>query len=116
MDSGRLRERARELLARADVRLNGDRASDIRVHDERLYARVFARGSLGFGEAYMDGWWDSDDIAELTFRLLRGQLYEAVQPWRDLPRVLAAHVLNWQTPRTHTAGRRAALRHRQRTL
>ena len=99
MDSGQLRERARELLAKGDVRLNGDRASDIRVHDERLYARVFAQGSLGFGEAYMDGWWDSDDIAELTFRLLRARLYEAVQPWRDLPRVLAAHLLNWQTPR-----------------
>ena len=34
----------------------------MRVHDERLYARVFAHGSLGLGEAYMDGWWDADDL------------------------------------------------------
>ena len=97
--AGRLRERARQLLAHADIDLNGDRPFDIRVHDERVYARVFGHGSLGFGEAYMDGWWECDDLAELAFRLLRARIDEAFRPWTDLPRMVAARVLNLQTPR-----------------
>ncbi len=97
--SGRLRERARELLARAGVQLNGDRPCDIRVHDERVYARVFAHGSLGFGEAYMDGWWGCDDLSDLASRLVRARLDHAIRPWSDLPRVAAARLMNLQTPR-----------------
>jgi hypothetical protein len=48
-----LRERAERLLEQADVRVNGDRPWDFRVHDERTFARAFAHGSLGLGEAYM---------------------------------------------------------------
>lgn len=28
------------------------------VHDRRLFGRVLSHGTLGLGEAYMDGWWD----------------------------------------------------------
>mgnify|MGYP006290225839 CR=1 FL=1 len=98
-DTGnRLRDRAQALLDRADVRINGDRPFDIRVHDERLYARVFAQGSLGLGEAYMDGWWDCDQLDELFNQHLRARLDEAIQPWRDVPRIVTAKVLNLQTP------------------
>lgn len=98
MTTSRLRERARQLLASAGVELNGNGPADIRVRDERVYARVFARGTLGFGESYMDGWWDCDDLAEMTFRVVRARLDRAIRPWSDLPRVLAARVMNWQTP------------------
>ena len=43
------------LLKEADIEINGPRPWDIAVHDERFYNRAFAHGSLGFGEAYMDG-------------------------------------------------------------
>ena len=43
---------------------------DIQVYDDRFYARVFAEGSLGFGEAYMDDWWDSGDLDETMTRIL----------------------------------------------
>jgi cyclopropane-fatty-acyl-phospholipid synthase len=59
------------LLAEADVRLDGTRPWDPRVHDERLFRRIAARGSLGVGESYVEGWWDCDRIDELAHRLLR---------------------------------------------
>ncbi len=34
----------------------------ITVHDWRLIEAVTARGDVGLGEAYMSGWWDSDDL------------------------------------------------------
>jgi cyclopropane-fatty-acyl-phospholipid synthase len=98
MQATYLRERAQRMLASAGVELDGDGAADLRVHDERVFARVFAQGSLGLGEAYMDGWWDCDDLAELSNRLLRARLDAAVQPWREIPRRIAALAVNWQTP------------------
>lgn len=63
------------LFAQADVRLDGSRDWDIRVNDERFYRRVLG-GSLGVGEAYMDGYWDCRDIAELFRRLLQAGLHK----------------------------------------
>lgn len=67
------RERAAiaTLLEKADIRIGGDRPWDIRVLDERLYGRVLAHGSLGLGEAYMEGWWECDRVDLFIERLLR---------------------------------------------
>lgn len=61
----------RDLLLGADVRTDGARRWDMQVHDPRLYARVLRDGSLGLGEAYMDGWWDCEALDELFDRALR---------------------------------------------
>src|SRR4029077_18534179 len=47
-----------DLLAIADIQVDGGRPWDILVHDARFFVRVLASGTLGFGESYMDGWWD----------------------------------------------------------
>lgn len=65
-----------DLLAQADVRLNGDRPWDIQVRDDRLYSRVLTSGSLGFGEAYMDGDWEARDLSGLMTRLIAARLDE----------------------------------------
>jgi cyclopropane-fatty-acyl-phospholipid synthase len=62
------------LLASADVRINGDRPWDIQVHDRRFFGRVLASGTLGFGESYMDGWWDCDALDEMCCRAIRSGL------------------------------------------
>jgi cyclopropane-fatty-acyl-phospholipid synthase len=62
------------LLREADVRIAGGRPWDLVVHDERVFDRVLAQGSLGFGESYMDGWWDSGALDELVARALRHDL------------------------------------------
>jgi cyclopropane-fatty-acyl-phospholipid synthase len=63
-----------DLLAFADIRVNGDRRWDIQVHDRRFFRRVLASGTLGFGESYMEGWWDCDALDEMCCRALRAGL------------------------------------------
>lgn len=63
-----------KMLARADIRLNGDRPWDIRVHNDELYDRVLRHGSLGAGEGYMAGWWDCDAIDAMIYKLSMSHL------------------------------------------
>ena len=65
-----LRARYESYLEAADIRIDGERPWDIRLHDPRLYSRIFLLGSLGLGDSYVDGWWDSDDLEETLARLL----------------------------------------------
>jgi len=100
---------AARLLAPLDVRLDGDRPWDIRVRDPRALRKSLTGGSLGFGEAFVDGWWDCGDLEELIYRLvvadLRGLAY--MLPAVFLKRRLAA-LVNLQTrPRS----RRVAEQH-----
>jgi cyclopropane-fatty-acyl-phospholipid synthase len=62
------------IFLRADVRINDGRAWDICVRDPRFYQKTFFGGSLGFGEAYMEGWWSCEDIEEMVCRLLRSNI------------------------------------------
>lgn len=78
---GTSEEALRELLAGAGVAIGGDAAYDITVHDDRFYKRVMRDGTLGFGETYMLGWWDSPAIDQLTCKLLSANLaHGATQP------------------------------------
>ena len=66
-------------LADTGVRINGPDPWDIRVRDDRFYARVLKDGSLGLGEAYMAGWWDCPRIDEFICRLLKGNLEDKIR-------------------------------------
>lgn len=69
----------RDLLAQADITVNGPHPWDIRVHDERLYARLWREKSLGLGESYIDGWWDCERVDEMICRLLRSGIADKVR-------------------------------------
>jgi cyclopropane-fatty-acyl-phospholipid synthase len=89
-----------ELLALADVHINGDRDWDIQVHDDRVYARMMKDSSLGMGEAYMDGWWDCPKIDEMITRILKAGLEEKIKGnWRLAAQVVAANMFNLQSRR-----------------
>ena len=45
-------------------------AAIVRVHDPRFYGEVAFGGSIGAGEAYMQGYWSADDLTVLTRILL----------------------------------------------
>jgi cyclopropane-fatty-acyl-phospholipid synthase len=83
------RQTIEELLALADVKLNGSRPFDIQVHDDRLYSRVMSQGELGFGEAYMDGWWDAEAPDELVARLMAADLRNKIRVSPALIRTIA---------------------------
>ncbi|MBI3407208.1 MAG: class I SAM-dependent methyltransferase [Planctomycetes bacterium] len=86
------------MLGRADVRIDGDRPWDLRVHNDRFFPRAL-RGSLGFGESYVDGDWDAECLDALIRRLLRRDMsHPLVRLGRKL-RTLRARLFNLQTRR-----------------
>jgi len=89
-----------DLLAVADIHINGSRAWDIVVHDDRFFGRVLASGSLGFGESYMDAWWDCKALDEMCYRAIRAQLDQRFAfRLPNLWTVVSALLLNQQTVR-----------------
>ncbi len=94
---GRLEAKAARLLALADIEIGGSRPWDITVHDPRLYARVFSRGSLGLGEAYMDGWWDVERLDEFFYRILLAKLDQRIMVLQRAARWAIGKLLNLQT-------------------
>jgi cyclopropane-fatty-acyl-phospholipid synthase len=95
----RWRRRAEHMLALANVRINGWGDSDLVVHDERVFARVFAHGSMGFGESYMDGDWDARDLPGLMSRLLGARLDEQLHTIDAVLLWAQARFLNMQRGR-----------------
>lgn len=94
----RFQTQIEHLLQGTDISLNGTHPWDIQVHDERLYARVLAEGSLGLGESYMDGWWDCAAIDELIDHALRQQIREKLRPSPQLLlNAIASRILNRQS-------------------
>ncbi len=86
------------LIKPTGIKLNGKNPWDITVHNEKFYDRVLAGGSLGLGEAYMDGWWDSADLEETVYRLLRARIDKQVRPTLKLARDYAgAYLRNRQS-------------------
>ena len=65
-------------LAEVDIQVNGDRPWDMKVLNENLYPRVIGQGSLGLGEAYVEGWWDCQQLDELFNKILKGRLQDHI--------------------------------------
>lgn len=63
-----------DLLAKADVRINGDRPWDVKVHNPALFRRIMSAGTLGAGESYMDGWWDCEQLDVLFDKVMAAGL------------------------------------------
>lgn len=93
------RDQVAELLRAADIELDGGRPWDVQVHDERLFRRVLAEGSLGAGESYMDGWWDADKLDEFFTRVQRARLDREIRTPSTLFQVLLSKLVNRQNRR-----------------
>lgn len=83
-------------LGQADIRLDGHRPWDVRVHHERFFRRVVTGGDLGFAESFMDGDWSCDRLDELAARVFTAGLHEQMHPI-DRLNSLIARVLTRQT-------------------
>ncbi len=51
----------------------GELSVNLWIHDADFYRQVASNGSVGAGEAYMDGAWSSDDLVALVRLLVRNQ-------------------------------------------
>lgn len=63
---------ARLLLTRAFQKIGVEPGADMVVHDNRFYDRVLKDHTIGFGEAYVEGWWDAPDLTVLFRKLIDG--------------------------------------------
>jgi len=89
----------RGLFEQAGIQIGGTAAHDIRVLDRHFYSRVLGDGSLGLGEAYIDGWWECDAVEDMIVKLIRAEIHNKI---KLSPRLVVenvkARVLNMQRP------------------
>jgi cyclopropane-fatty-acyl-phospholipid synthase len=97
------------LLARADIRLQGDRPWDLQLLHPGVPERVLGAGSIGLGEAYMDGHWRAERLDQFFEKLVGAQL-TAVSA---VPRPAAWHFLRarWLNRQTRQRAFQVAERH-----
>jgi cyclopropane-fatty-acyl-phospholipid synthase len=87
-----------QLAKLAGITINGNEPWDIQVHDKRFYDAVIKHGSLGFGESYMDKWWDCDCLDILFFKLMRAQLENKLDlSLGEKAKYIMARFLNFQS-------------------
>ena len=93
----RLSRQLAPALERVGIVVNGPNPWDPQIHDQRFWNRLMAEGSLGLGEAYMDGWWDCADLAEFFNRILKGEIHKNLKITANhVWQLLQARVLNMQ--------------------
>ncbi len=87
---------ARDLLAKADIRIDGDRPWDFQLTGPDTIERAFSEGNLGLGESYMEGGWEAERLDEFFYRLLRANLPDQISPRKLVFHALRAKFLNLQ--------------------
>jgi cyclopropane-fatty-acyl-phospholipid synthase len=98
LDPRRAQDVCRDLLASAGVTVGGDQPWDLQVHDDRVWSRVLRDGTLGAGEAYMEGWWDAPALDQLIDRVMRVRLGETLREnWMIVAHAIRARILNLQS-------------------
>jgi cyclopropane-fatty-acyl-phospholipid synthase len=93
------RRTVEELLEESDIKINGTRPWDLRVHDDRFFQRLLGQGTLGAGESYMDGWWDCDQLDEMLARVSRADIERQLRSPRGVLLALTAYLINMQSRR-----------------
>jgi cyclopropane-fatty-acyl-phospholipid synthase len=72
-------------------------AVSVAVHDSSFYKEVLLRGSLGLGNAYMEGKWDSAGIDKVIFNILSSGIYQKLAPVYDFVRKAKSNLINVQS-------------------
>ncbi len=87
-----------DILGKAGVTVNGSNPWDLKIKNENFYRRVILEGSLGAGESYMDGWWESDKLDQLFDRVFRFDLARYFKEnWGIIWKGVKARLFNMQS-------------------
>jgi cyclopropane-fatty-acyl-phospholipid synthase len=98
LDPRRAQDLFVELLAKADIQVGGNRPWDLQVNDERIWTRLLRDGTLGAGESYVDGWWDTPALDQFMDHILRARFDESLREnWTLVAQAVRARVLNLQS-------------------
>lgn len=99
----------RNLFEQADIQIGGTREQDIHVTDPGFYARVLRQGTLGLGEAYMDGWWTANKLEVFVEKALRAGLERLVR-W-NTGTILAVMMAMLSNRQNRTRSKQVATQH-----
>ena len=86
----------RSIFNRAQVSVGKDESCDIIVRDTSFYMDVLTKCSLGLGDSYTEGKWDSEKIDDIIFRVLSSGVYQKIGNIYDLCREIKSRILNLQ--------------------
>ncbi len=92
-----MKEKIQKLLNHAGVVIDGPNTWDIHVHNPNLYSRILSQGTLGLGEAYMDGWWDVKDLDQFFYKVLDAELDKHVSKTIIVAGAIKSLLFNQQT-------------------
>ncbi|MBN1929899.1 MAG: cyclopropane fatty acyl phospholipid synthase [Chlorobiaceae bacterium] len=101
------RNRLTQLLESACVTIDGSAPWDVRVRDPRMFRKTVLEGNLGFGESYMDGWWECYNLDELFYRILSTGIDRELVTLAKFIASIRSALINLQKPaRAFTVGKR----------
>ncbi len=95
-------QKFKQVLALADVTINGDRPWDIQVHNTKLYERILKEGSFDLGESYIDGWWSCEALDQMIYKITRVALHTKYEAPFKLFRFLQYKLSNMQSKKRST--------------
>ena len=76
-------------------------SANLQVLDGRFYRSTLLRGSVGAAEAYIAGWWKTDDLTAVVRILARNldsvDAMDSGLQWLSKPFLWAYHLLNWNS-------------------
>lgn len=83
----------------------------MRIRDWRVFDAALGKGDIGLGEAYVDGWWDTDNLPGLLTLLAKSRdvLSEAV--YGNVLRLIGYRVSDLLRPNTRSGSRRNVMAH-----
>lgn len=85
------------LLEGTQVALDGPNPWDIKVRDPSFFRRVLTTGSLGVGEAYMEGQWDCERLDQMLYRVFRAAAEERLPKLLRFASALQTYIINPQS-------------------
>src|SRR5277367_3834314 len=86
------------LLNSSGITIDGVQPFDLQIHNEDFYQRILRSGSLGLGEAYVEGWWDCNALEDFFFMAFRADLENKIKNnFNTYWQVIKASLLNLQT-------------------
>jgi cyclopropane-fatty-acyl-phospholipid synthase len=98
MKTDRLKNDLRYLLAPAGIEIDGNHPWDIQVRNNHFFERLFAEGTLGAGEAYVEGWWECAQLDELIARVMKLEVEKRIKPnWKLIRDIWLAKFINFQS-------------------
>ena len=86
-----------DIVAQADIGVDGARDWDMHVHEEAFYKRVVTGGSLALGESFMDGWWTCKALDQFCDRMFRGRLNQQIIPFSAKFAIARSKIFNLQS-------------------